>query len=647
MTEQSDEVKLQKYLSSSIHWICPDMASLSDLCTISLIWKATAPLGLEANVVMKSIEKLKVMFDAMTDFERFTCGHRMVTYAAFDCAVSRAEFRYEAKECIDQIIDGMQGYSMAMGESAVYKRYVNIHNLYSSIPYFFNLPGPEYYLPGQAYTDSLDYLIAEKAECLHIACDLLRCSADDALKQLTYMVRNKLYSSILPKTPHKLLEVLFSEFDPNVFEALNTILITGIDMNKEWLATREWPLFEWDTLSLIVERACKADRQNVLEWLLQTYKASKYITNILGCVAEHSLSLLKKLLPVRLRTLAHKEDLAEMLYMGAYNNPDEGCLYYLESCDILPPIHMKCLGDRLGMSLCSLRSHYKFMKHILENQTIILSHWHLNDFLKDSDDQCLMLFLQEYGHASIHFFKTRPTALFDLLKAFKGSITAHHVIVQYLVTGLTEGKPETIIIQSLMIMLRNTFRKIPHLVDTNTAEEVIREMIFLAELYEELQTMLMRLNTTLTDEQGVLELNRPWTDMLPNGPACLKIIKFLVSHMQMQPTKYQVTLQNCLNCPGLLPYLKNVTFPPYNPVMTLENWDQAIMSQYSPSSILESKYLITVGQVSVDMMKEYCIFRRECNEMSLRDVVAQGVLCRIVDQQQVLNYHSNLIELPC
>lgn len=177
---------------SSINWIRPKMPTLEELCQIKLLWKRVVHPDAAENRMVKSVEILKGLYDQMSPFERFTCGHYILTYAAFDSAVDEANSMHQNKECADFIISGMHSYAIAMGESSVYIKYVNIHNVLSSIAYFTTVPSLNYYLSVDDRNNALERIIPGKEDCLQAACDLIRSTQDASLDTDTLLLKQRL-----------------------------------------------------------------------------------------------------------------------------------------------------------------------------------------------------------------------------------------------------------------------------------------------------------------------------------------------------------------------------------------------------------------------------------------------------------------------
>lgn len=640
---------IQKH-KSSIEWVSPEMSTLKDLCKIYLIWNPGVHQDSPATLMVKSIVALKGVFEQLSDFDRFTCGHRMVTYAAFDCATARAKDYKEAKECILQITEGLQGYAMAMGERSVYNIYVNIHNVYSSIPYFFNLPTREYYISNEDYEDALEGIIAAKANCLHDAWKLVRTSAaeDPSVEWLVPKIRETLYCSISPDTPQSMLAALFAEIEPHGYEALRVYLITGRDIHPDWLKARDWPNVEWETVSVIVRDACIRNRWDVIYYLYTLERAKIHTGTILQYVARHSLSYLKRLIHNWIPALKQEAYIIEQLYKGAFQNPDEECLFYLDKCGLRLPKSMASMSGQVCLSLCGVQSHCRFLEHMLSTGKAKVHYWHMPDYLSYADKPCLQIVLGQCGSEFVRILKTMPTKLLNILSTFRGTMDAHTYVVEYLVTSLTLDSPNSCIIQCLIEMLRNTFRRIPHIAIGQPVEEGLAEMRFVAQKYNEMKELLVGLTGEVKQREryALIKPDQSWSDMLPNDPICEDIVKFLISEMAVHPAILKVTLKNCLYSEGLLPYLHSITESTYNPVMADKQWTSVTMKHFNPCFILKSEYLINVGELSNSMLDEYCRHRGVYKGFPLREVIAHGILSRMVQNPAVLSYYCKFIDLP-
>lgn len=410
-------------------------------------------------------------------------------------------------------------------------------------------------------------------------------------------------------------------------------LTTGRAIDPGWLLSRKWPSVPWYTVLRIARDACKADRKDLLEWLMHNVDSNFYRVHVLQSVAQHSLAHLTHLISDRIDTIAGNSFMVDHLYMGAYHNPDEDCLFYLDSCNIFPSHLVPLRGVNYIVSMCGLHSHARYLQHLVSSGKVLLSTLHFTDFMKFADVPCMQILIDTCGARILLLYKSRPANLLQVMRQFNGSMEAHRLVVQFLLSLSSGDKPEVTIIKCLMDMLRNAFLRLPHLIDKNDVEDVIQEMRSVDSDFQRLRDIYYELDSTAVRLEYLLPPEWHWLDMLPKGPACKELAKFLITYMGVSPLQFKVNLQNCVWSPGLLQYMKSVTVRPYNPII-VESVRPLL--NVSPQDILRSADMIQTGEFPVAVLKEYCDRKQDCQTMDLKDILAHNVLSRVVNNISVL-----------
>lgn len=299
--------------------------------------------------------------------------------------------------------------------------------------------------------------------------------------------------------------------------------------------------------------------------------------------------------------------------------------------------------------MCGLHSHTKFLQYALSKLHVVPTPWHFTDFAMFADVPCMQILLDACRDEIVSLFRAKPFVFKNALLNFHGSMEAHRMIVNFIVSSLLAEYPNVPIVDALMYMLRSAFRNLPHHARADNVQDVIKEMRKVVSDFERVCVVYKELHRQSPQAQQLLNIhflkyNLPWFDMLPKGPACKEIVKFLITEMGVPANKFKVTLHNCIYCPELLPYLESITIDTCDPFTVGDTCSSLFNSP--PQDILRSAYLIDIGALPTSLLDAYCQEMAKRHTMSLKNVMAHEILQRIVANQMVLQWRFDVLDSP-
>lgn len=638
----------------SMPWMGIDVPSLQDCCTAKQIRCPTLDLtSVQCNVTRK-LSYLQECFANMSDYERFACGYKHMLFAGIDEVITRTKTASGDNsatiyECIQEVKSCMHHFAMSIGDDQMYCKYVDAVNVFSSLSSYYTLPRREYYKEHREYRDDVQYIIDGKFKCLTRVCQLISLNSLGGISiSMSEQETRKILYLDMPSNANRTLAVMLRMIiPPRVFDAVAMIAKTGEHFDTEYMKSLNWnrgisPSTE--SIELIIESVCERERVDMLEWLVRFQHTEAYRNTVLQQVAKTSVRVLKQLLDRCKNVLPMNPCQVYYLYMGAFNNPDPSCLWFLTELNLKPPPLMSCLGGVCAASMTTRQSHADFLNHIISELKYPLRPAHFGDFVQFADVKCMNIYLKHCGEELLSLFKSDKIPLSTVLSNCNGTYEAKKNLADYLLSNLMHH-PTPKVVSQLMNMCSDVFVDLPH-GNTYTCAEKLEQMKVFASYYASLRQRYTEMGNFQVSLKTRMEMLDSPQHMIPQNEDSLSVIEYLHKELGVSLNMCTFTLTNCLECQGLLEYLqKFITKHEYLRITDMFGNNDAIF-HHSPHKVLNIKSLLLAGHVKDSLINEYIVMYNRKQIQSLRDTLALGILSRTVTDKKYLLVSMKELGLP-
>lgn len=628
---------------SSILWISEYVPTLEDLCIVFMLRRPHLILHRLSHSVLNTVRILRERFSAM---QRFTSGHRLIMYAGIDCSTDRATSKREEAECIAEIKSGLQAYLMASGDARSYAAVANTTNVYSSLAHYYTLPSRELYNTDKSYRLHVAGIVEEKEECIRTAWDVV-CSVGQMQQELKTTVRKLLYLDIPEDADPRLVAILGNVIDPVGCEALMYTVGTYEPLNAQWLEGLDWTT---QCATAVIQKVCKAGRVDVLKWLLTTDKVNRSAQlDVMTCATSTSLSLVIDVLYGTVDVSSLQDVAVESLYLGAFRNPDQSCLFYLETCGIRPPESMTITGRISTVAMCTVQSHLQYMRHLTSFYGFQMSPHHFREYLMQADVDCMNEYLKTCGKTIVESYRRQPDLLLFALSDMSGPMDARKNVVEYVISELVKDDPSVYVLEHLLVMCRAIFRKLPSCTDEHPIHSVLDQMRYVSNRHYYLKTLLYSLASSMIFPHHMYDLMHgedALVYMLPSNKHALGIMKYLVEEEYITLPDYKVGVETCMHCAGLCEYLD--TWNNRGDWISISNPLPLFTGIYfrNPGEVVNCLPMIVNGRFPLFHLTRYVHLHTTNCMFDLRNVVAFGVLQRIAKDLEVARVAAKTVSLP-
>lgn len=477
---------------SSSTWLFDDLLSREDTCMLRLIWDQSGAMSHLPTSLMYRLSILTDIFRGLTPYERFASGSKLIAYAGIDCALAQCPSLFATYEVMQEIKGGMHDYAMAMGCDRIYEKHVTVYNMYSSLKYFFTLPTREYYTTDEEHVDDVTRMVAEKAACLRRVWSLATTHSAPHWSNVQFeqdTCRDILYKHLSRNTDARLIAVLREVIIPRGIDALRLTWATDAGVDDAWLKSCTWrPILSVceEYINTVTMDLCKDGRTDVLRWMLDNPSDEDHTNNILTALSATSVDLVSDLVDLyNIDTEA-----VEHLYLGAFSNPDDTCLFHLAERGLKPPETFRVIREISAVALACKRSHSAFLVYMTSTMGFSIDPSQIKDFLLYLDTDCMSVFLNACGDELATYLNAHSWIPRTFVYSSMCSPRALDNVLRFLIECLTATHPSKELLLSILTMCSNFFVGMARHVEDTGRVECFSKLRSIMRHYDEVKSRL-------------------------------------------------------------------------------------------------------------------------------------------------------------